>query len=56
MNDNDATPLLEIAGLAKWFGANEALSGIDLVVNQGDSLVLIGSSGSGKTLLLKCIQ
>ena len=56
MNDNDATPLLEIAGLAKWFGANEALSGIDLVVNQGDSLVLIGSSGSGKTLLLKCIM
>ena len=49
MNDNTA-PLLQLTGVTKAFGANRALQGVDLTVNQGDSLVLIGSSGSGKTL------
>jgi len=55
MNDNTA-PLLDLTGVTKSFGANDALRGIDLRVNKGDSLVLIGSSGSGKTLALKCIM
>lgn len=50
-----ATPKLKIAGLSKSFGANRALVDIDLEVGAGESLVLIGGSGSGKTLLLKCI-
>ncbi len=49
------TPKLKIAGLSKSFGANRALVDIDLEVGAGESLVLIGGSGSGKTLLLKCI-
>ncbi|MEK9723059.1 MAG: ATP-binding cassette domain-containing protein [Rhodospirillaceae bacterium] len=51
-----AAALLELAGVTKAFGANRALTGVDLTVNRGDSLVLIGSSGSGKTLVLKCIM
>ena len=51
-----STPLLKLTGVTKRFGDNEALTGIDLTVNQGDSLVLIGTSGAGKTLILKCIM
>ncbi|MDA0997275.1 MAG: ATP-binding cassette domain-containing protein [Proteobacteria bacterium] len=50
-----ARPFIEVQGLAKRFGANRVLSGVDLDVDKGESLVLIGTSGSGKTLLLKCI-
>ncbi len=48
--------LLELSGLTKSFGVNKALQGVDLRVERGDSLVLIGSSGAGKTLVLKCIM
>ena len=51
-----SAPLLELTGVTKSFGANHALTGVDLAVGQGDSLVLIGTSGSGKTLILKCIM
>ena len=54
MNDNSA--LISVDNVSKSFGALRALDGVNLSVNQGDSLVLIGSSGSGKTLLLKCIM
>lgn len=46
---------IEISGLSKSFGAKRVLAGVDLHVAEGESLVLIGTSGSGKTLLLKCI-
>ncbi len=48
-------PFVQIAGLTKSFGAKHVLRGVDLSVSEGESLVLIGTSGSGKTLLLKCI-
>ena len=51
---NDAAKI-SIKGLTKSFGANHVLQGVDLDVAQGESLVLIGTSGSGKSLLLKCI-
>ena len=47
-------PFLEISGLRKGFAGNQVLRGVDLAVAAGESLVLIGTSGSGKTLLLKC--
>ncbi len=52
----DTSPLIKLTGVTKNFGDNHALQGVDLDVARGDSLVLIGSSGSGKTLMLKCIM
>lgn len=49
-------PLVTIDNLHKRFGELEVLKGIDLSVNRGDVVSLIGSSGSGKTTLLRCIN
>jgi phospholipid/cholesterol/gamma-HCH transport system ATP-binding protein len=46
---------IEISGLYKAFGAKKVLDGIDLTIPKGESLVVIGGSGSGKSVLLKCI-
>ncbi len=46
---------IEIRGLTKSFGQNHVLRGIDIDVAQGKSLVIIGGSGSGKSVLLKSI-
>ncbi len=48
--------LLEIRDLYKTFDKNEVLSGIDLTVNKGDVVSILGASGSGKTTLLRCIN
>ena len=50
-----AHPMIAVEGLTKRFGANAVLRGITLSVARGDSLVVIGGSGSGKSVLLKCI-
>jgi phospholipid/cholesterol/gamma-HCH transport system ATP-binding protein len=49
------TPTLRIRGLTKRFGDKIVLEGIDLDVPRGTSMVVIGGSGSGKSVLLKCI-
>ena len=46
---------IRIRGLTKAFGAKTVLDGIDLDVASGTSMVVIGGSGSGKSVLLKCI-
>jgi polar amino acid transport system ATP-binding protein len=51
-----ASPVLKIAGLHKSFGDLEVLKGIDLTMQKGDVVSLIGSSGSGKTTLLRCVN
>lgn len=48
-------PVIETQALKKAFGTKRVLDGIDLTVAKGESLVIIGGSGSGKSVLLKCI-
>lgn len=49
-------PLLNISGLRKQYGAVEVLKGVDLSLQRGNVVTLIGSSGSGKTTLLRCVN
>jgi phospholipid/cholesterol/gamma-HCH transport system ATP-binding protein len=47
--------MIELAGLHKSFGPKAVLRGVDLSVPKGTSTVIIGGSGTGKSVLLKCI-
>jgi phospholipid/cholesterol/gamma-HCH transport system ATP-binding protein len=47
--------MIEISALHKTFGPNRVLQGVDLTVGTGTSTVIIGGSGTGKSVLLKCI-
>jgi polar amino acid transport system ATP-binding protein len=49
-------PVIRAVGVHKWFGGNHVLRGVDLAVNRGDVLVVIGPSGSGKSTLLRCLN
>lgn len=46
---------IQIRNLYKSFGSNKVLQGIDLDVHDGQSIAIIGASGTGKSVLLKCI-
>jgi len=48
--------VVEMRGLNKWFGALHVLRDIDLTVNRGERIVIIGPSGSGKSTLIRCIN
>lgn len=50
-----SSPVLETRGLRKRFGAKVALDGIDLAVEEGEVLGLLGPTGAGKTTTLRCI-
>lgn len=52
---SDAAPKIRIRGLVKSFGEKRVLDGVDLDVPAGTSLVVIGGSGSGKSVLIKCV-
>ena len=52
---NGSMPKLRIRGLKKAFDRNVVLDGVDLDIRAGDHLVLLGASGSGKSVLVKCI-
>ena len=47
---------IKIRNLYKAFGKNQVLNGVDLDLYKGESLVVIGGSGTGKSVLIKCIQ
>jgi polar amino acid transport system ATP-binding protein len=49
-------PLIELSDVHKRFGQNEVLRGIDLSVESGEVIAIIGRSGSGKSTLLRCIN
>ena len=48
-------PVLELRGIAKSFGAIQALSGVDLTLGRGEVLGLMGDNGAGKSTLVKII-
>jgi phospholipid/cholesterol/gamma-HCH transport system ATP-binding protein len=48
-----AEPYIRIRGLTQQFGDNEVLRGVDLDIFRGETLVILGSSGGGKSVLLK---
>ena len=54
--NRDAAPLVRVRGLTKAFGANLVLRGVDLDVNRGEVVAVIGASGSGKTTMLRCVN
>ena len=47
--------MIELHGVHKAFGTNRVLQGVDLTIAKGTSMVIIGGSGTGKSVLLKCI-
>ena len=47
--------MIELRSVHKAFGSNRVLQGVDLVVPKGESLVIIGGSGTGKSVALKCV-
>jgi len=48
-------PVIVIRGLHKSFGDHEVLRGVDLHVKKGENLVILGKSGTGKSVLIKCL-
>ena len=50
-----AAPKILLDGVSKEFGGNVVLDGVNLAVEAGESLAIIGQSGSGKSVTLKCI-
>jgi phospholipid/cholesterol/gamma-HCH transport system ATP-binding protein len=55
MADTHRTPKIELRGVKKRFGSKVVLDGIDLSLEAGSSLVVIGGSGTGKSVLIKCV-
>jgi len=56
MTSPNGNHMIETKNLHKWFGDLQALNDVNLVVQQGKVLVIIGPSGSGKSTLLRCIN
>lgn len=52
----DSTPLLELRGISKSFGAVQALTDVDFEVYPGEVVALVGDNGAGKSTLIKCIS
>jgi phospholipid/cholesterol/gamma-HCH transport system ATP-binding protein len=50
-----AVPKISVRGLTKSFGSKHVLRSVDLDVDHAESIVIIGGSGTGKSVLLKCI-
>jgi D-xylose transport system ATP-binding protein len=52
----DTTPVLELRGISKRFGAVQALSGVDFRVDAGEVVALVGDNGAGKSTLVKVMS
>ncbi len=55
MNNSGPAPKISVLGLQKSFGRKRVLDGVDIDCATGESLVVIGGSGVGKSVLIKCI-
>ncbi len=55
MAAGNGIPKVELRGVKKRFGDKIVLDGVDLVLQQGHSLVVIGGSGTGKSVMIKCV-
>lgn len=53
--NNQPEPLIELKGISKSFGKNVILDSVDLTIYQGEALVIIGPSGTGKSTILRMI-
>jgi phospholipid/cholesterol/gamma-HCH transport system ATP-binding protein len=51
----DKLPILKIENLKKAFGDNKVLNGFNLELFEGENLVIMGKSGSGKSVMIKCL-
>ena len=51
-----AQPAVSLKGLRKHFGSLEVLKGIDFTAHEGEVVSILGSSGSGKSTMLRCIN
>jgi branched-chain amino acid transport system ATP-binding protein len=49
-------PLLNVAGLQAWYGESHVLHGVDLYVNEGEMICILGRNGMGKTTTLRTIM
>lgn len=47
--------MIELQNIHKAFGSKQVLAGVNLTINRGESMVIIGGSGTGKSVCLKCI-
>lgn len=52
---SDRKPVVQITGLHKSFGSNHVLRGFNLTIHEGEQVAVLGQSGSGKSVLIKCI-
>ena len=52
---NNTKPVVEINHLQKSFGSNKVLDDVNIALKKGENLVVLGKSGSGKSVLIKCI-
>ena len=56
MSDKYNGPLIQAVDVKKNFGEQEVLKGINLEINEGDVVVIVGPSGSGKSTFLRCLN
>ena len=54
--NNNIAPILKIKGLRKSFGENHVLNGFSMELFEGENLVIMGKSGSGKSVMIRCLM
>ncbi|MFT5714716.1 MAG: phospholipid/cholesterol/gamma-HCH transport system ATP-binding protein [Flavobacterium sp.] len=54
-NISNSKPIIEIKDLRKSYGDNHVLNGFNMSLNEGENLVIMGKSGSGKSVMIKCL-